>query len=169
MAKLDTERLLKRFRTVLQNNLDAKLTALTAEYLAEDTIEFGGSVVLEPVDAADYYFNSSPIALNVGIFILIGIQSIASTTSGPSVAKGYEIFVTIGHTGLKNNANHNYIESKILRYTRAIQEVVSDNFDAIASGFSLAGVSEMPANPEIQLETGETLRVSGLVFSATIA
>lgn len=169
MGKLDTERLIKRFRTVLQDNLDAKLAAITAEYATEDASEFGDSITLETIAASSYFFNTSPLSLNIGVFIIIGVQAIGSTTSGPSVAKAYEIFVTIAHTGLKNDPTHNQTESKILRYTRAIQEVILDNFDRIAAGFSLAGVSELPANPEIQLESGETLRVSGLVFSATIA
>ncbi len=169
MAKLDTERLLKRFRTVLLADLDPKLAAITAEYATEDAAEFGGSITLETVDSDAFFFNSSPVALNFNLFILIGVQAISSESVGPGVVKGYEIFVTIGHTGLKNNDNHNLIESKILRYTRAIQEVITDKFDQIAAGFSFTGVSELPANPEIQLESGETLRVSGLVFSATIA
>lgn len=169
MAKLDTERLLKSFRTTLINNLSTKLTAITAEYLVEDTAEFGASITLEPVDSTAYFFNSEPMSLNIGVFIIIGVQAITSISRGPSVAKGYEVFITIAHTGLKNNNIHNSIESKLLRYTRAIQEVVSENFDQVVPGFSLAGVSELPAQPELQLESGETLRASGLVFSANIA
>lgn len=169
MGKLDTERLVKRFRTVLQNDLDAKLAAITAEYLAEDTVEFGGSITLETIAASSYFFNTSPLSLNIGVFIIIGVQAIAPITSGPSVARAYEIFVAVAHAGLKNDDTHNLTESKLFRYTRAIQEVILDNFDSIAAGLSLTGVSEIPADPEIQLGPGETLRVSGLVFSATIA
>lgn len=169
MAVQDLERTLRALRDVLQANLDAKLTEITTEYTAEDATEYGGSVTLEPIPTANYFANSAPCDLNVGLFIVYSIQTVVVNSIGSHTAKDYSIATILGHTGLKNNSSHNLIESKLMRYTRAIEEVIRENFDKVVSGYSIVSVGSYPAIPELQLETGETLRVSGLEFTANIA
>lgn len=161
--------MLKRFRTILQANLPTKLDEIEAEYSTEDIAEYGAVLTLEDVANANYWIQGPPETINAKTFIAIGVNGIVINSRGPAVAKSYEIFVLFGHTGLRNDPNFDRIESKIFRYTRALEEVIRENFDKVLPGFSLAQALEMPAEPGFQLQTGETIRVSGLVFSATVA
>lgn len=157
--KFDTEKLLDAVRDFLQADLPAKLDEIDAEK--------ADGITLEDIPNANYYLNEAPVDLNASRFIVYGLQSASPISAGPVVALAFEIFIIIGHTGLKNEIDDT-VNRKLLRYTRAAKEVLSANF-ANLGGFSKLEVAEYPSNPQITLETGETIRVSGLVASATIA
>lgn len=169
MAKLDTERLIKRVEVVLKAGITAKLAEITAEYLTEDTAEYGGTVTLDDIPSANYFRNGPPDDLNMKVWLVIGVQSISAVSRGPAVAKAMELFILIGHAGLRNNATHNLVESKLLRYARAVEEVLGTNFAKIAAGCSLVEITQMPAQSELQNDSGETLRIAGLSFGVNIA
>lgn len=169
MGKLDTERLIKNVESVLQANLTTKLTEITNEYSTEDTAEYGGSVTLETIANGSYFRNGPPDNLNLPIWLVTGVQSITTKTRGPAVAKEIELFILIGHSGLRNNKTHNLVESKLMRYARAVEEVLSANFAKIAAGCSLVEITQMPAQSELQNDSGETLRIAGLSFGVSIA
>jgi hypothetical protein len=160
VAVFDTEELLDSVRTILQANMATKLSDI-------DTEKADG-LILDDIPTAGYFINTIPPSLNVNPFLIYGVQAVTPISSGPTVALAYSLFIIIGHAGLRNEVNDD-IQRKLLRYSRAVKEIMAEKFDSISPGFSKIEVEEFPANPEIELNNNEILRVSGLVFSATIA
>jgi len=159
MAIFDTERLTDRVKEIIQANISAKLTEINNEY--SDTI------ILDAIPTSAYYLNSMDPDANENPFLVYGIDNVAISTAGPAAASRYSIFVIVGHGGMRNEYDEN-VQRKLMRYARAIKEIMKENFDQLG-GYSNLEIEEYPSRPALQTKRGEILKVSGLVFTATIS
>ena len=166
MAKFDAERFSDRIKFFLENNLGAKLTQITADFAAED-LAAGRTITLENPDSNAFFLNTITPSPNVNPFIVIILDSVTPTSAGPLSAKEYVFTVILGHSGLKNVAWDD-IQRKLMRYTRAIEEVLMERF-AQLFGHSQIKLNGISFNQEIEIKEGQFLRVNGLNFTATIA
>ncbi|MCA9813455.1 MAG: hypothetical protein KC483_11445 [Nitrosarchaeum sp.] len=160
MAKFDTESLIDSIITLFKNNISTKLTEITSEK--------GDSLTLEVPNNSAYFINESPALVNYNPYVIVGIESVAPTSAGVSVKKDFKCFVAILHSTFINDTNVN-AQRRIMRYARAFQEVLSENFDKITPGHSQVKITEFPSNPQLETQSGEIVRVAGLSFNFSIA
>ena len=166
MAIFDAERFVDNVQSIVQTNLGAKLTAITADFASEDAAA-GRTITLEDVPSTGYFLNTVTPSPNVNPFIAIIIDSVAASSAGATPRLEYNFSIVLGHFGLKNQTWDN-ITRKMFRYVRAIKEVMLENFDKNL-GHSKTTLVNIIFNQEFEVKEGQVIRANGLTFSATIA
>ena len=166
MSKMDAERFSDRIKLLLEDNISAKLTEITNDFAAEDAAA-GRTITLEDIPSDGYFLNTSSTSPNINPFVIIVLDNVSVSSAGSSAARNYNFVIIFCHSGMKNESSDN-IQRKLLRYTRAIEEVYLEKFDQLG-GYSKIKLNGTEYNQEHDTKRGQIIRVSGISFTATIA
>jgi len=160
----DVELLLTDVKTIFQTNLNDKIDFINLEK-ANRTPETNDDFAISRIPDRAWYFNHIPTVWSYNQFILWGIESIDIIQGQPDGAKQkVTIFIEVAVPDKGEPINESVIY-KLLRYSRALQDISMKNFDRIRSYGSLQVESLSPALVSIG---DKKLRISGINISATI-
>ncbi len=136
MGRYDMEYVLDDIKTILTENLGAKLEAIT-------TSKGDGMTLAVPGTTNGYHLqqlNAESIVSDPYIFY--GLDDLESVPNGPEVSEKLIIFVTLVKADDGTDIN---ISKRMFRYARAIKEVFQDDWQRVR-GYSKHSIkSLMPA------------------------
>lgn len=157
MAIFDIESFRDYFLQLFLDNLDAKITQINTEK--------SDDITLESFELAQYVNDMNDKVMNYDSFILYGLLDITSilnagAPAGLDVTMSFEIAFT--------NLNDSLLaETRIMRYTRALSEVVEEN----SSNNSQIGSIEVSQYAPITLalnKNSPVMKVGGISIKGTI-
>lgn len=158
MAKVDIETYLEELKLLFQDKLTAKLLAI-------DTEKNDGTIC-ETVENSAYFLQGYHEAMtNYNRFIIYGIDSIVSNSVNGANAKKLTLFLELAITDRGMN-NENI--KKMLRYGRALEEIVNENFDRIL-GHTRFAVELLEPATFADESGGVYLKSVGVKISANLA
>lgn len=118
-AKYDTESLITELVALLQANLNPKIDALNAEK-ADDA-----PIYQVPNEAYFFQDINHERAPAYSVILFYGLEDPKTTTEGPHVMEDHTLHFIIC---VKETAETSAFTTKLLRYTRAVQEVFQDGW-----------------------------------------
>lgn len=123
--KFDTETFLKSAVSLLKANLNSKITAINTAK---------GDFNLEAINADAWFFNLIPKRFSRDVFVIYGIleegsADVIDTTSLRKIVLQFEVGLND-----KNWKDSEAAVYRLLRYRRALEETVSDNFRKFGNG-----------------------------------
>lgn len=166
-AVYDTERLLSDLENVLKTKLNTKIAAITAEKdalgvtLDLPTVDVNEGIFFQTWD--DKILNSSP-------GILYGLRdSVADGSPYSATAEKLTLFVEVYFTNPMNEADDGSGVRRILRYMRAIKEIVQENFDSneILSKIKIKTIT--PLSFRLDNDSSDEIKVGGVELETSIA
>lgn len=164
MTKFDLESLLDAIETILQANLNTKIAAVEAEKIAQGFPVTG----LAPVDNARGYFlqSWSPENLNIDPAIFYGVDHVEAVGMGPNTVEKFILFVEII---LTDEGQDSLANTRINRYTRAIKEVLQENFDQLPSSSQIKIETVRPVSFKLDQNSSEVIKVGGVSLTTSLA
>ncbi len=152
--KFDIESFRNGLLAIVQDNLPAKVAAINTE--KDDTNS------ISVVDNAYYYNDITDQVVNKTPFIYYGLIDVGTRTVGSQTAMEVTAFFSI----VFDNRNQGNTESKTLRYTRCLREVIQENFKKMPAASNLKIEQFLPAN--FSLNKGADFKIGGIHITATI-
>lgn len=163
MIRFDVETMCARIEATLKADLPAKLLEVEAEKVALSVGVEGG---LASVETAAYHFQSwSDAILSHSPSIFYGIKnSEVIGSEGGVTALKYTIFVDL----ILADKLLGDETKRILRYSRAIKEVLEAKWDRIGNGTKAVINAVTPMNMQVALDSSDEVKVGGVEIYAII-
>jgi len=152
--KYDIETFRDQIIALVQANLGAKITAINTE--KDDTLS------IDDIAAENYYNDITDQVVNISPFIYYGFDRLESETVGAQTRTSITLFVSV----VFDNTNQTGTESKVLRYTRCLKEIIQENSKKIPAASPLSVTEFLPVN--FELNKGSDFKVGGIHVTATI-
>lgn len=163
MARYDLEDCLDDFETLLKANLNAKIASIEAEKTAKGR---GLSTGLPSVDAEGFFRQTwSDKILNYSPAIFFGIENVEAISGGMQTAERVTVFV---ECVLVDNGMDTDTHRRINRYSRAIKELIEENFDAFSFASKIKVETIRPTSFKLELDTSEEIKIGGASVSLSI-
>ncbi len=142
----------------LKANLNAKISSI-------NSIKNDG-LTLAQIESDAYFFQTMDETVsNFDPFIYYGIQDIESQGIGPATKKRYVVVVAIIMADLAEDTK---LGKRLLRYSRALEEVVTEKYSDIASdSFKVKVSSLVPISLKLA-DTSENFRAVGIELEIVI-
>ena len=139
-AKYDAERFIDDLLEIFRTNLNTKI----AEIQAEKAIFLGSKNFDLPTLEDNAWFDTLDVkTVNFDPFVYFGINDNALIEIESAEASDYTAFSTVI---LDYNGDDATMYKKMLRYIRALREIVSENFDTISEVSNLKVATINPTN-----------------------
>jgi hypothetical protein len=161
--KFDQENLLDAILEVMIGSLNTQIAAIEAEKTA------AGSPLtptLAGVDSSAYFVQTwSDKILNKSPAIFYGIEDVATLDGGGAAAKTYKIFceIVIVDDGQRNDTHR-----RIARYSRALEEIFSEQFGKVPSGSAIKIETVRPISFKLELDSSEEVKVGGVSLQISL-
>jgi len=158
MAKFDVETLLNKTAAVVKDNLNAEIVCINTEKADFDLAQF--------TDSMYYFQNLTNEVFSYKQFIMWGMYDnpqIIDTTQVASLKK-VEVFFEVVLVDDAGPMSEN-VFIRLLRYSRALEQVIQKKGGTIRSGTKFK-VSSL--NPTSLSFAGKTLRSAGITIEAAI-
>jgi len=153
--KYDLETLEADFLAILQEKIPAKITAINTA--KNDTL-------LTTPDNADYFVDLSARKPNTPtVFIHYGLGEIEALDNGGEIAEVVQLFCIF----MVNKKNNQDARKMVLRYTRAVKEVINENFRRLRNSSSMKVMTLMPGDFVDEQNNGK-YTAGGAVFETSI-
>lgn len=158
MAKYDIENLLADTLKIVNDNLNVKLRAISAE-------KADGLNLLE-LDPAKCFFQDldKSDAIAAPLFLFYGVDDPQVDGIGPASAIRAELFFILV---LMDTGENKLFMTRLLRYMRAMQEIFQDNYDKIVRVGRISVSSLAPVSFTIQ--GGGSFKAVGVKLKASLA
>jgi nicotinate-nucleotide pyrophosphorylase len=152
-AKYDIEAFVDQVISTMQDDLPGKVTEINTEK---------GDELLINIPNESYYGNIMLQVLNVNQFIYYQVVDIETNTNGGLTA----IAVTLQVSVVFIDSSDVNTTKKALRYSRALREVIQENFK-ISGSASRLKITEF-APQDIQVNEGSDFKMGGIHITSTI-
>lgn len=174
MPKYDAENMLSDLKTILVNNLNAAIAAVEAEKIAQGL----PATALAAIDLTASATNPSGYVglfeqtwsfenLNVKNAIFYGIEDNQAQGIGPATMEAFKLFVEIITV---DGGNDTLGIKRLLRYTRAIKDVMEANFDRFPTNSNKIKIETVrPTSFKLEADSSEEIRVGGVSITMAIA
>lgn len=157
MAKFDGEVLLYKLADLIKSKLNDKLTAIDSEK---------GNDFETPHLSNDAYFDDlDEDVSNFQTYCYFGINNNALIEGGNTFGEDYNVFFTIVRAYEGNDGKQN---RKMLRYIRALKEIVAENFDKYSAASLLEVIAMNPTNMK-DVDNDTFHKLAGVVIRTAIA
>ena len=161
-AKYDAERLLDDLLTIIKSNLNAKITAIQTE---KDILLGVNNFDVPSVEDAAYFDSLDDKVANFNPYVYYGIGDNAVIENESAEADEITAFFTVV---LADNGKPD-IYKIMLRYIRALREIISENFGKIPEASNLQVITITPSNVIDQDGTEQTFhKIAGISLQTTI-
>lgn len=158
MAKYDVETFLSDLQSYLNSNLNTKLSAIDSEK--------ADSITLKQIDSSAYILQTMDGTIpNYDPYVFYGIQDIESTSIQGASASRYTIVVAII---LADPLRDTSIAKRMLRYQRALSEVIHDKYAEIGSSLK-AKIQNLVPIALTDMDSANAFRGIGVSIEITIA
>lgn len=155
--KVDIEVVEGTILSIIQQKLPAKLLEINTEK---------GDTLLVNISNENYLNDFYQAELTPSLFIFYGIKSPEVQSSGSSFATSYTIFYNV-FVSQENNLNP--IRSMILRYSRALSEIIEENSDLISRVCSVPQVIALTPEDVDDIISQTPFKMGGINLKITIA
>jgi len=157
MGKNDIEKVEQVILGIVQSNLAAKVVEINTDK---------GDTLLTDI-ASDKYFSDFYQKESTGSkFIFFGIEQPEAQSIGVDSAETWTIFYKIF---IEQQNNLSTIRSSVLRYTRALKEIINENSSLIARHCSKGEISNLtPENVE-DINNNTPFKMGGIEFKVTLS
>lgn len=157
--KYDAESLIADLETILKADLNDKLSEITAEK--------GDGLELKSVDSNAYIFQTQNDTIaNYDPFIYFEISEVETLGIGPATSE--KIFVTIVILVVDSGQDLS-IGKRLIRYSRALKEVIEANWDKIPHTLKMSVKSLSPSPFRYAFaNSADTYRAVGVQVEANI-
>lgn len=165
--KFDLEDLLESIKALMTEG-DALNNKIAAIDLEKTDAGKALATPLKPVPANGYYEQSwSDKILQTSPAIFYGVEDIQPVLGANTIAKTYVIFCEVIYT---DNGQTNDAYKRIQRYTRALEELFSETFDALASkGTGTVKIQTVrPQAFKLEMNSSEEIKVGGVSLTITL-
>lgn len=162
--KFDAEDLLDSVLAMMTDGgaLNAKIAAVEAEKTTA-----GKQIGLEAIASDAYYRQTwNDKILNHVAAIYYGIENNQTIGTPGATAIQYSVFVEIIMADSGNDSN---IVNRILRYTRAIQELFEEKFGAVAEFGKIKVETVRPISFKLENDTSDDVKAGGVSITMTLA
>lgn len=167
MALYDVEDLLTDFETILKTKLNDKIAAIAAEKSAKGVpldlpaIDVPQGIFFQTWD--DQILNSSP-------GILYGLRESQADGSSYSVTgERVTLFAEVYFTQPMNEDSDASGTRRILRYMRALKEIVQENFDENELRSKIKVKTLTPLSFRLEGDTSDEIKVGGVEIETALA
>ncbi len=157
MGKIDLETVEEKILEIVQNNLPAKITEINTEK---------GDALLEQIPNKDYYSDFYQEELTASLFIHYGIAESQVQSVRGDFATTWNIFYNVLVEQQNDLSN---IRKKILRYTRALQEVITDNADKISRYTTSPEILSIAPEDLTDITNQTPFKMGGIIIRIIVA
>lgn len=130
--------------------------------IIEINLEKNDEFQINNISPSNYYNDIMDQVLNISPFIYYGVNNLTSFTVGCQTKVEVTLFVSV----VFDNTNLEGTETKVLRYSRCLKEIIQENFKIFPSTSALSVTEFAPENYE--LNNGADFKVGGIHITATI-
>lgn len=134
MKKYDIEQLEEDLLAIVQSNLPAKLAEIDAE-------KNDGIILVAPTDS-QYFSTTDDEVNNESVFIMYGADDSETVSIASSTSEDVKYFFIVYTNDI--NSVPGETRKRILRYSRALKEVINENFRSISFASSLVVATVAP-------------------------
>ncbi len=164
MATYDGEDVLDDVIAIVQAGLSAKLVEIEAEKIAKGKGIDGG---LPAPESSAYYRQSwSDKILNHSPAIFYGIEDVQTEGIGPATKEQFRIFVEVV---IVDSGMDEFTSNRLLRYSRALKEVLHDKFASVAETGRIKIETVRPVSFKLDADSSEEIKVGGVSLTVAIA
>lgn len=150
MAKYDVESFLTNIKSVFQNKLNTKISAINTEK---------GDFSIDQIPDAAWYFNHIPEVWSYNTFVVWGLSNLAVASAQPdAIIQTPTVFIEVCIVDKGQPTNESVIY-QLLRYSRSLLEVSNENYDKLRGYGKLQLESLSPSLVDI---SGKRLRMAGI-------
>lgn len=160
----DGEDLLDDVVAIVQAGLTAKLAAIEAEKIAKGKGVNGGL----PAPESDAYYRQtwSDKILNHSPAIFYGIEDVQTESMGPATSEKFKVFVEVV---LVDSGMDTDTANRLLRYSRALREVLQEKFASVAETGRIKIETVRPVSFKMDADSSEEIKVGGVSLTVAIA
>ena len=163
MGRYDIEDCIDDFETLLKTGLNAKISAIESEKAAKGK---GLSAGLSSVSSNAFFRQTwSDKILSYTPAIFFGVENVEASSGGQFTAENLKVFIecVIVDSGMDTDTHR-----RINRYSRAIKELIEENFDKLSFASRIKVETVRPTAFKIDLDTSEEIKVGGVSVSLSI-
>lgn len=158
MGKNDIEKIEQVILGIVQSNLAAKVVEVNTDK---------GDSLLTDIDSSKYFNDFYQAELTGSKFIFFGIEQPETQSVGRNSAETWTIFYKVF---IEQENKLSTIRSAVLRYTRALKEIINENSDKIARVCSKGEISNLtPENVEDINNNNTPFKMGGIEFKVTLS
>jgi hypothetical protein len=158
MTKYDLEDLCADIATVLQTNLNSKLSEIDSEK--------NDGIVLKQVTGDAYFFQelNNKVA-NFDPFVLYGVESVQTLSQEGAAAQvaTISVVIVVSDPGLDPE-----LPKRMIRYARALHEIFEENYSLLRLSSKLIIQNLMPVSFNL-LNSSQSYRAAGVNLIAGLA
>lgn len=157
----DIEDLITAVEKLLRQNLNARINAIEAEKAGQ------GKAIGLPVVRQESYFEQtfSNEIMNSAPAIFYGLADNVPDGLGPTTAQVVQIFIEIVTVDSGQDA---FGIKRVHRYSRAIREVLQDNYDQISQAGRIKVKTVEPRSFKLSEDSSDNIKVGGVLITAAI-
>jgi len=160
-AKFDAEDLLDSILAMMTDGLNAKIAAVEAEKTAK-----GKGITLASIDSNAYFRQTwNDKILNYSPAIFYGIENNATIGQAGATATQYFIFAEVI---ISDSGNDDQVVNRILRYTRALQELFEEQFARVAELGRIKIETVRPVSFKLEEDNSNEVKVGGVSITVTL-
>lgn len=154
----DIENFLDELETFLKDNLNTKIQSVNTEK--------NDSLTLSTIDSSAYFFQTmNDTVSNFDPFVYYGLQEIESIGMGPATMKKFIVVVAII---LEDSAEDIKIGKRLLRYSKALSELVEAHYADITSHSLKVKIQNLTPISFKLIDTSENFRAVGIELDVNI-
>lgn len=163
-SRYDLENLLADVKALLVGNFNTALAAVEVEKESQGL----PVMTLLPVDPIVGYFQQgwSPQNMNINPAIVFGVQEILVEGAGPATKKEYVLFID---AVLVDRQEDLLINQRVLRYSRALEDVFHQNYDRLPSASRIKIKTVLPLSFKLDQDSSEEIHIGGVQLTTSLA
>jgi hypothetical protein len=164
--RIDAEDIAKSILDIMTHpteGLNAYISAVDAEKTAKG---MAFTPALKLVASAGYFYQSwNDKILNIDPAIFYGFEDVQAGDAGKGIAKTFKIFVEIV---LVDNGMTNDVDRRVLRYSRALEELFADKFDVVNNSSRIKIETVRPMSMKVDFDSSDEVKVGGISISLSV-
>lgn len=157
--KQDIEVMINSVVGLIKNNLNARLTAIAAEK------NDGITLPALDVNNAIAVISLNDKIMNYDPFVFIGVEDIQTEGFGPASSHEVQLSVVLIKS---EDLNTTYMWQQMLRYMRAISEVIEQNFADLLCGGQIR-IKNLAPKDITELNSSKQFRGTGISLSLPVS
>jgi hypothetical protein len=134
MSKLDIELIESKILQIVKDNFSAKITEINNDK--------NDAITIDDIPSKNFIMNLDSEPLNSSLFINYGLADSEIIEELGSFSTVWTLFYVV-YINEINQMKGSKIRSKVLRYTRALEEIITENSDKISRYTTLPKISHI--------------------------
>lgn len=160
--RYDVEQFLDDILGLVKTNLNIEIASIQAE---KDTLLGSNNISIKTVENKAYYVSLDEGVANYDPFVYYGVENDQAIPMEGASAENVQAFFFVV---LHNSASDAETHRRLLRYTRALKQIMENNFDVISQIGTIKVEAVVPTNFQ-DMESNTFYKMAGISLSLSIA